>query len=365
MIRYTVLTLGLALALPCAGLWAENPQGAGQGGDNGTAPAATAPADATGTARPDQAPPGQRQPDQVQPLPDQPKQPDQLQPNQLPPNQPQPVPERPNAPQPNAVEPNAAPANPAQPAAPPQPAPGNAIQAPGETAPAAPLPGGQNVAPGQEQPTPAPGAAAAADQSPLHAFVSDNVNEVGMLADQIQQAKAANRPEVVRMLQHMVRDHVLVADAARIALARSGQRSTPQASGMEMGPMGNSLEEMIRADIQAHEQMLTKVQQLRADASTPQERSIYQQALNATQRHLDWLRSFDQGRPVQLGYFGPTPSLTQIAALPVNVGTSRVAGFRSGGRSRYGRHRGMRRHYGTRRHRRSRYTQYRRGGYYR
>jgi hypothetical protein len=230
-------------------------------------------------AQPDQAQPDQ--PDQAQPNP---AQPDPAQPDQPQPDQAQPIqPDQPAQPQQDAA--------PVTPDATPTPAPGHAHEGMGQFA--------------------TPMAHGIID-SPMQEFVSHNVHEIGELSRQIDQFRAADRPEMVRMLQHMIRDHVLVSDAARNVLARRGDVSRP-APMMAVAPMPATPEEFIRQQIAHHEQMLSHTEQLLANATTPEERSIYQQSVQATRRHLNWLRSAEQGQQVALGFFGPTAPLARIA----------------------------------------------------
>jgi hypothetical protein len=155
--------------------------------------------------------------------------------------------------------------------------------------------------------------------TPLQGFVSTQVHEVGELAQQIDFFKAADRPDVVQTLYHMVRDHVLVSDAAQNVLAQRGDVSKP-VSLMPAEPMPTTAEEMIRHDIAMHEQALERTRNLLANASSPAERSIYQTAERATQKHLNWLRRIDRGERVALGYFGPTIPLSQIAGYRSEIG---------------------------------------------
>jgi hypothetical protein len=156
--------------------------------------------------------------------------------------------------------------------------------------------------------------------TPLQGFVSTQVHEVGMLAQQIDFFKAAGRPDVVQTLYHMVRDHVLVSDAGQNVLARRGDISKP-VSLMAPEPMPNTAEEIIRHDIAMHEKSLERTRELLANATSPEERSVYQTAERATQKHLEWLRRLDQGERVALGFFGPTIPLSQIAGYRAEIGT--------------------------------------------
>jgi len=170
---------------------------------------------------------------------------------------------------------------------------------------------------------------------PLQQFVGRQVDELAALQPQFDAFRAANRPEAVRVLYFMVRDHVLVADAARNLLARRGQVSRPVTSPTPIAMVADSPEQMIRQDIDAHQQTLTDTQQMMANASSPEERSIYQQAINSTQKHLNWLRALDQGQQVALGYFGPTVPLNRIAGYREQVGQSTISGGRTARPSSY------------------------------
>jgi hypothetical protein len=160
--------------------------------------------------------------------------------------------------------------------------------------------------------------------SPMQEFVSHNVHEIGELSRAIDQYQAADRPDLVRVLYHMIRDHVLVSDAAQNVLARRGDVSRPVRMA-SMAPTPASAEEFVDHQIAHHEQMLAQTEQLLAQASTPEERSVYQQSVNATRRHLNWLRQMDQGQQVALGFFGPTEPLARIAGyreeFPAQRGT--------------------------------------------
>jgi len=241
-------------------------------------------------AAPDQPQPAQpapavpQQPNQPQ-QPDQPQQPNQPQPAQpVPPDQSAPV-----VPQPD---------QPAQPE----------TQPPAQPAPEQPAPA-----------TPAPEAAAEIDTqglpitlNPLQEFVSHQAHEVGMLSDQMDVLKAANRQDAVMAFYHMIRDHTLVSDAAQNVLARRREIARPFPVRMDE-PMAQTPEEIIRQQAQHHEQELANLRQMMANANTPEERSILQRAEAATSKHLNWLRSMDQGQPVQIGYFTPTVPLSRIA----------------------------------------------------
>jgi len=333
MKRYSLLALGLALALPCASSRAIDQSGAvGTDNQTGAANANQQPATAPTSPQPDIAQPiapsdnaqGAQQPDAGQ----QNQQPNNGQANQ------QPNADQPNQ-QPNAAQPNQRPNN----------------------APANPQPdtGQQNLqqTPGQSDATGNAQQGAMASQngySPLQQFVSHQVDEVAMLSPQFDVFRAANRPDAVRALYHMVRDHVLVADAARNLLARRGQVSRPipmstqMSMPMTMTAMGDSPEQIIRQDIEAHQQALSSTQQLLANATSPEERSIYQQAINGTQKHLSWLQSMDQGQQVAIGFFQPTIPLSRIAGYREEVGStggsgqqirrSRRVSYRQGMRSR-------------------------------
>jgi len=160
--------------------------------------------------------------------------------------------------------------------------------------------------------------------SPLQEFVSRQVAEVAELSMQVDQAKAEGRPDAARSLTHFIRDHVLVADAARNLLGQRNQVATP-VTMISTAPPPSTLAEMIRQDIEMHRQALNDVQQLQANASTPEERNIYQRAAQATQNHLNVLQRMDQGERVDLGFFGPTMPLSRIAGSRQQVGSARTA----------------------------------------
>jgi hypothetical protein len=148
--------------------------------------------------------------------------------------------------------------------------------------------------------------------NPLQEFVSHQNHEIGMLAEQMDTFRAADRNDVVMAMYHMIRDHTLVSDAAQNVLARRGDIARPFPMVMN-APLPRTAEEIIDQQLRHHEEELPKVQQLLADASTPEEKSIYQRSVNAINKHLNWLRAFDQGQQVQISYFGPTPSISRIA----------------------------------------------------
>lgn len=337
MNRYALLALGLALTLPCAGSRANDQTGA-VGTDNQPGTTATNGQPATVPANPQpglnqaapQALPGQdiQQPNNG--LQNQQNNTGQL--NQQPGNgqlnQPQNNgqlnPQTGNGlanPQPNAGQPNLQPGNPP---ATPQP---NADQS-GTTG---------NGTPGSM--------AAAPAGSPLQQFVGRQIDEVAALQPQFDAFRAANRPEAVRVLYFMVRDHVLVADAARNLLARQGQVSRPMTTSAPMTMVADTPEQMIRQDIDAHQQTLSDTQQMLANASTPEERSIYQQAINKTQKHLTWLRAMDQGQQVALGYFGPTVPLNRIAGYREQVGQTGMSSSQARRRARTASYRRRSRHH--------------------
>jgi len=334
MKRYSLLALGLALTLPCAGSRAKDQTGAvGTDNQSGAAGANQQPATAPTSPQPDVAqplpPPGNGQGVQ---------QPDAGQTNQQPDNG-QAIQQQ-NAGQPNQ-QPNIAPANP-------QPNTGRLNQQPGSGQPLQqPTPGQTDAAGNAQQ-----GTMVSPDSySPLQKFVSSQADEVATLSPQFDVFRAANRQDAVRVLYHMVRDHVLVADAARNLLARRGQVSRPasMSAPMTLMPMGDSPEQIIRQDIEAHQQALSNTQQLLTSATSPEERSIYQQAINATQKHLGWLQSMDQGQQVAVGFFQPTIPLSRIAGYREQVAAAggseqqirrgRAMGYRRGTRSRSRHHR--------------------------
>jgi hypothetical protein len=172
--------------------------------------------------------------------------------------------------------------------------------------------------------------------SPMQEFVSHEVHEILDLSRHLEQFRAANRPELVRVMQHMIRDHTLVKDAARSVLARQGKESKPVR--MEMEPMAEGPEAFIRRQIELHEKHLADSQQLLAQAGTPEERSVYQQAVRDTRKHLNWLRRLDQGQPVRIGAFGPTTPLARIAGYREQLRSGSMR-RRSGSRAAGGRRR--------------------------
>jgi hypothetical protein len=162
------------------------------------------------------------------------------------------------------------------------------------------------------------------NQTPLQQFVSDNVNEVGTLAREMDALRAAGRKDAVMAAYHMIRDHTLVANAAQNVLAQRNQVSRPVIT-VSTEPMPSTPEEIVKQQIQMHEQALSQTQQLLANATTPEERSIYQRSVDATNKHLTWLRAFDQNQPVQIGYFTPTIPLSRIAGYREETGVQQSA----------------------------------------
>jgi len=148
--------------------------------------------------------------------------------------------------------------------------------------------------------------------NPLQQFVSHQNHEVGMLSHQMDVLKAANRQDAVMAFYHMIRDHTLVSDAAQNVLARRREIARPFQVRMDE-PMAQTPEDIIRQQVQHHEQALARTREMLANASTPEERSILQRAENATNKHLNWLRALDQGQAVRIGYFAPTVPLSRIA----------------------------------------------------
>jgi hypothetical protein len=155
--------------------------------------------------------------------------------------------------------------------------------------------------------------------TPLQEFVSLNVHEVGELSRQFDVFRANDRPEMAQMLYHMVRDHVLVSDAAQNVLARRGDVSKPVIL-MSQQPMPTSPDELVRHNIAMHEMMLERTREMMANANSPEERGIYETAIRATEKHLQWLRGAEQGQPVRLGFFSPTMPLSLIAGYREEIG---------------------------------------------
>lgn len=350
MRKHTVLTLGMALALPCVGAWAIDNNATGAAADQGAQLQAPATQDQNqaqpntpagqNQAQPNNAPADQNQAQPNTAPPDQ----NQAQPNNAAPDNTQPNNNQPNNPpnnaapdnnQPNNNQPNNAPPNNAAPPDQQQP---NALP---------------NQQPGTDQ-----GAGAAnsgTSASPLRQFVGAQIQEVGELSDQIDQFRAANRPQAVLAAYHMIRDHTLAADAARNILARRGEPTEP--IFMPIPAMANSPDEMVQHDLQEHQQMLSQLQQMAANASSPQERNLYQKAIDATNKHIGWLNAMSQGQTVQVGFFQPTTPLGMLAGNATAENTvasgypqpnaQRVAGYRqqmTPSRVTYRRHRRARHH---------------------
>jgi hypothetical protein len=133
--------------------------------------------------------------------------------------------------------------------------------------------------------------------------------------------------------------------------------------------MANAPADMIRQDIQEHQQTAANLQQLISSANAPEDKNLYQQALNITNKHLQWLQALDQGQQVALGFFGPTTPLGQLsgqaatttaiaAGYPQPPIAQRVAGYRQQVTSP----RRVTRHW---RYRHGRYAHYSRRGRYR
>jgi len=338
MNRYPLLALGLALTLPCAGSRANDQTGAvgtdNQPGANANQQPQTVPTN----PQPDVAQPG------LQPgIGHQNQQPNNGQGTQ------QPNPGQQN-PQPNVGQPNQPPNN------------GQVNPQPNAGQPNQPPDNGQAI---QQPQTGQPGAAGNTQQgggmtaSPLQQFVAHQADEVATLSTQFDVFRAANRKDAIPVLYHMVRDHVLVGDAARNLLARRGEVSRPASMSMPMTAtaMGDSPDQILQQDLQAHQQALTDAQQMLANATSPEERSIYQQAVNATQKHVGWLQSLNQGQQVALGFFEPTVPLNRIAGYREQVG--QTAARSSGQQYRRSRTTSYRRGYRSRHH--HRYHSYYRG----
>ncbi len=335
MKRHSLLALGLALSLAGVGAWAIAPS---NGAGNAAATPPAQPGDtvpSTGTDRPTpDNPPGQNPAagDTAPALP--------APANPAPAVPPAVNPAAPDAGQPAPTPPDAGQVNPAQP----NPAP------PGTVTPVPANPDTPNSAPPRPGAAPGPNAGAMAmAASPLREFVGHQVGEIGSLSQQMDQFRMAKRPEVVLAMYHMIRDHRLVADAAQNVLARRGDVSRPLY--MPMDNMAQTPEEILRQQIQHHEEELNQTQQLLSQANTPEERSIYQQTVTAVNRHLTWLRAAEQGQPLQIGFFGPTTPLSRIAgyreearlqqaaANNGRIRSNRAARHR---RARRGRYHGMR-----------------------
>ena len=99
---------------------------------------------------------------------------------------------------------------------------------------------------------------------------------------------------------------------------------------------GRLLLELMKFGMLSDEQMLARTRELMANAGSPEERNIYQQAEGAAVRHLEWLRGAERGEPVRLGYFGRTRPVSMVAGY--RQSTSSRAG-RNSRRARQGRSR--------------------------
>jgi hypothetical protein len=361
MLRHTILALTLGLTLAGTGVRADDTNNASQNQPEAqpSAPANgdTQPTQPANPAAPDAAQPNQAAPNAAAQ--------DQQQPNAADPNAQPANPAPANPADPNAQSPDATPANPAQPNAgtPDQAQP---IQQPSDQNQGNQNQGNQNQGNqnqgiqnqgnqntgNQGQPSagqPGQSGEQGADMSgaggtPLQMFVSQQVDEVGMLGEQMDVFRAAKRQDAVMAMYHMIRDHRLVADAAQNVLARRGDATRPKVSAM--APMPQDPQEIIRQQIQHHEQALTQTQQLLSSATTPEERNIYQRSVDVTNKHLAWLRAMDQGQQVRIGFFGPTIPLARIAgyreqasfgqqARPVQQ-TRRYSRHQRSSRSRHG-----------------------------
>jgi hypothetical protein len=346
MLRHTILALTLGLTLAGTGVRADDTNNASQN-QSGAQPSAPANGDTQPTRPANPAAPDAAQPNQAAPNA---AAQDQQQPNAADPNAQPANPAPANPADPNAQSPDATPANPAQPNA------GTPDQAQPNQQPSDQNQGNQNQGnqnPGnQGQPSagqPGQSGEQGADMSgaggtPLQMFVSQQVDEVGMLGEQMDVFRAAKRQDAVMAMYHMIRDHRLVADAAQNVLARRGDATRPKVSAM--APMPQDPQEIIRQQIQHHEQALTQTQQLLSSATTPEERNIYQRSVDVTNKHLAWLRAMDQGQQVRIGFFGPTIPLARIAgyreqasfgqqARPVQQ-TRRYSRHQRSSRSRHG-----------------------------
>jgi hypothetical protein len=355
MRRHIVYTVGLALALTGAGAWAADTQGTGNGAGAGTELQNPAPPNPNPPAAPDQAAPNAAQP---KPAPA-----NEAQPNPIPSDQPQPNPAPANPAPTNPTPANPAPTNPA----PANPAPVN---------PAPPAPEQPNAVPTNPRAPSGTGQQAATPtySSPLQEFMSRQLDEVGELSQELTQFQAAKKPDAVMALYHMIRDHRLMADAAANILARRGESATPIFTSM---PIPDTPEEAIRQDIQGHQQTASDLQQMIANANTPEEKRLYQHALNGTNQHLAWLQKLDQNQQVAVGFFDATTPLGDLSGTTTVASAegypqpviSRTAGFQqqyAGNNSTgYVRRTSMRRSYRHRRYHRRRYSRSSRWNSYR
>jgi hypothetical protein len=339
-----VYAVGLALTLAGAGILGFESQSAAQ---DQTQPNAAQPA----PAPPNPAPADQNQNPAPTNAPDQ---------NQAAPANPAPANPAPANPAPPDQLQNPAPANPA----PVNPAPATPLDQnqaapnPAAASPNAPNQNQSSVTPGNTgQPgAPATPAAAPVYSSSLQQFASQQEDEVGMLSQQIDLFRTAKQPQAVMALYHMIRDHQLVVDAARNVLARRGDLAT-----LSLNPMplpSTDPQALYQADIQAHQQTIDQLQQMVANTSSPAEKNIYQQALTAANRHVQWLQALNQGQNLQIGFFGPTVPLDRIAGYRAELNNTAVNGYpqprvqqaASRQNGSYGR-RAARRYRGTRRYR--------------
>src|SRR5205807_1660622 len=108
-------------------------------------------------------------------------------------------------------------------------------------------------------------------------------------------------------------------------LARRGEVSRPTTLLLQEEPPASTTD-MVQRDLAMHQDALNNVQQLASNATDPGERSVYEHAIPAIKQHVDWLQRSSQGEKVDAGFFGPTPSISLIAALPVPA--QQVAGSR-------------------------------------
>lgn len=340
-----IYALGLAVTLPCAGILGFGSQSAAQ---DQTQPNAAQPA----PPNPAPANPAPATPAPANPAPDQ----NQAAPNPAPAN---PAPAPPDQLQ-NPPPANPVPANPA-PATPP-----DQNQTAPNPAPANPnAPNSNQPAPGNAAPPAAPGTAAAAPvyTSPLQQFASQQEDEVGMLSQQIDLFRAAKQPQAVMALYHMIRDHQLVVDAARNVLARRGDSAALTPNPMALP--STDTQALLQNDVQAHQQAVDNIQQLISNASSPEEKNIYQRALDAANKHTQWLQALNQGQNLQIGFFGPTVPLDRIAGYRAEMNTTEANGYpqpqiqRQAANRQMGSytHRAARRYRGTRRHRARRIRQ--------
>jgi hypothetical protein len=148
------------------------------------------------------------------------------------------------------------------------------------------------------------------DYTPLQVFATRSMHQVNELSRQIQMFRDMDQENLTRVWYHLIRDHVLLTDAAQNVLARQGRDPMP---AVVIAWRGDKPEEILRHEIAENERWLNSLEQVIARDNPPEARGIYQSAARDARKHLRWLRSLDQGQQVAVGYFGPTVPLARIA----------------------------------------------------